>query len=174
MTIKTYVVCGPGRCGGHLLMGLILATGAKAVRTHNMEYTTGDDATTAWIKVDRVDIFDAVCSNVIANRTGQTTNYDRKEIRPFYVGQSEFQRLYQNHLDHRENYQSARNFARTDLFWYEDFAQNWNVVWRRLEITPDPKLLEDPEIQRVINVPSPYNYRNIISNYQELRQFVVY
>jgi len=173
-SIDTYVVCGPGRCGGNLLIALIEAAGKKAVRTHEMDYTTGNDLSTGWIKVDRVDIFGAVCSNIIANRTGQTTYYARKKILPFYVDRDEFKWFYKMHLAYRENYWEHRKFARIDHFWFEEFAHNFDVVWNRLGLQPDPVLLEDPKIKSITDSCAPYNYRDIIANHEELRNHIIY
>ena len=171
--IVEYVICGPGRCGGHLLMGLIQSAGVKVTRTHDINYTNGNDSATVWIKVDRVEIFDAVCSNIIANRTSQTTHYDRCQITPFYAGKNEFISLYQRHIDYKRPYETARNFAKTEVFWYENFAQNWDSVWNRLGLKCRQQLLDSPEIQRLINVPAPYNYRDVIINYKELKEFII-
>ncbi len=167
-----YVICGPGRCGSHLLMGLIQSAGLPVIRTHDIKYTNGNDANTVWIKVDRVEIFKAVCSNIIANRTSQTTHYDRTEIEPFYVDRSEFLHFYAGHLDYRQPYDTARNFAKTEVFFYESFARNWQSVWKRLKISPNPELIISDDIRRLINMPAPYNYRNVIINYKELRKFI--
>lgn len=172
--IDSYVVCGPGRCAGNLLMALIRAAGMNTVRTHDMKYTTGNDSRTAWIKVDRIDIFGAVCSNIIANRTGQTTHYNRKTITPFYVDRNEFKWFYKMHLAYREDYWTQRNFASIDHFWFEEFAHNPEVVWQRLKLEPDHALLEDPTIRCYTEVPAPYNYRDIIVNHEELRSHVVF
>lgn len=173
-SIIEYVICGPGRCGGHLVLGLLKSAGVQAVRTHDINYTNGKDQNTVWIKVDRREIFDAVCSNVIANRTSQTTHYDRTSIAPFYVGKEEFQFLYQAHLEHRKDYQKHRNFFRYDRIWYEDFAQNHSMIWDLFDLVPDTTLMEKLEIQHLINTPAPYNYRELIINYKELREFIIY
>lgn len=174
MEIKEYVVCGPGRCGGHLMLGLLLAAGVNAVRTHDRYYTNGDDAHTVWVDLDRIEIFDAVCSNIIANRTGQTTHYDRTELPRFYVGIDEFRLLYQQHLDYRQDQIDRSRFARHDHFWYEHFAMNWQVVWGRLGLTPDPELLKTDHIRSLIEQPAPYNYRDIIINHRDLREYIIY
>jgi hypothetical protein len=155
-------------------MGLIQSADVPVRRIHDINYTNGNDPGTVWIKVDRVEIFDAVCSNIIANRTSQTTHYDRPVIDPFYVGKNEFMSLYQKHLDHRQSYETERIFARTEDFWYEEFMQNWHCVWDRLGLTCKQELLDSPGIQRLINLPAPYNYRDVIINYKELRALIIY
>lgn len=153
-------------------MGLIQSAEVPAIRIHDINYTNGKDSNTVWIKVDRVGIFDAVCSNIIANRTSQTTHYDLSEIDPFYVAKNEFVSLYRKHLDHRQSYETKRNFARIETFWYEEFVNNWQSVWDRLELTFKQELLDSPGIQRLVNLPAPYNYRDIIINYRELKEYL--
>ena len=153
-------------------MGLIQSADVPVRRIHDINYTNGNDPGTVWIKVDRVEIFDAVCSNIIANRTSQTTHYDRCEIEPFYVDKNEFISFYQKHLDHRQSYETKRNFARTETFWYEEFVHNWPSVWDKLKLTLKQELLDSPGIQHMINYPAPYNYKDIIINYKELRELL--
>lgn len=166
-TITKYIICGPTRCAGHLVNELIQSVGMESHRTHDMQFTLGDDINTGLVMIDRVDVFSAVLSTAICHRTGQTTHYDNKYVEPFAVDAGWFERMWQEHLAYRQGYQHHRSWARIDLFWYEEVTSEPWCVLDRL------KLRHLPKVRDIFIEPAPYNYKDIVTNWQELRTMAV-
>jgi hypothetical protein len=155
-----YVISGPARVGGNLLADIIRSCGAKATHTHNPLLEFDDYANVVLIIVNRHDKFAAIMSNCIVWHTGQSVTYNLIKIEPFLVTPETFIQRYVDNMDQKHDL--TRNYKSVNMFWYEDFVNNHEYVCERLNlIQVSPLLLHA--------VPAPYNYKDLIINYQDLK-----
>lgn len=169
-----YIVSGPGRVGGHLVLGAILSAGVRATRTHDPNFSFGCDQDTALILVDRRDRFAAVMSNCIVWHTGQSTSYVNDRIEPFEVDTEQFLYLCQQHFDYYGRHDYSRPFAQVRLLYYCDFCSNIDFIYDALDLAKRIDALSNQdEIDRLMHSPAPYNFRQLVTNWQDLhRKFV--
>ena len=162
---------GPGRVGGHLVLGVIKSAGMIATRTHDPDFTYGDDANTALVLVDRRDRFAAIMSNCLVWHTGQSTSYNDKP-EPFDVDADQFDYLFFQHVRYYERHDFNRAFAVVNTIYYEDFADDAQKILPMLGIQKtheiDPETKE--EVRRLMENPAPYNFKQVILNWQDLQQ----
>jgi len=157
-----YVISGPARVGGNLLADIIRSCGAKATHTHNPLLEFDDYANVVLIIVNRHDKFAAIMSNCIVWHTGQSVTYNLIKIEPFLVTPETFIQRYVDNMDQNQKHDLTRNYKSVNMFWYEDFVNNHEYVCERLNlIQVSPLLLHA--------VPAPYNYKDLIINYQDLK-----
>jgi len=165
--IKNYIVSGGYRVGGHLMLGIIESTGHYAVHTHDTNYIIGtDDTTTALLVIDRRDRFSAIMSNAVVWHTSQSSDYNNVNIEPFTITPGRFKLLYNLHCDLYKRYDYTRPYGIVEHFYYEDFVDNHNHVYDRLNL----KKIKDlyPHWQ-----PAPYNYKTLIQNQSELHELYI-
>jgi hypothetical protein len=160
---ENYLVSGAGRVGGHLILNIIRSAGHNAIHTHDTNYTTGNDVTTALLVIDRRDRFSAIMSNAIVWHTGQSVDYDNINIDPFTIDINRFKLLYNLHCDHYKQYDFTRSYGIVEHFYYEDFVNNHDHVYNRLNLKKFTDLLPNWK-------PAPYNYKTLIQNESELRE----
>jgi hypothetical protein len=158
-----YVVSGPTRVGGNLLTGIIKSCGARVVHTHNPLLEFGNYSKVVLIIVNRRDRFAALMSNCVAWHTGQTTTYNRTKVEPFLVTPEAFIQQYVDNIYQNQKHDLTRNYQSVNMFWYEDFVNNYEHVTKRLKLKMVSPLAPDL-------VPAPYNYKDLIINYQDLRK----
>ena len=157
-----YVISGPTRVGGNLLTNIIKSCGQQAIHTHNPLLEFDDYGKVVLIIVNRRDRFAALMSNCVAWHTGQTTTYNITKVEQFLVTPEAFIRQYVDNIDQNQKHDLTRNYKSVKMFWYEDFVNNHEYVCERLNlIQVSPLLLHA--------VPAPYNYKDLIINYQDLK-----
>ena len=163
---------GPGRVGGHLVLGVLKSAGMIAARTHDPDFTYGDDANTALVLVDRRDRFAAIMSNCLVWHTGQSTHYDVRDIKPFVMDSIDFEYLCREHHTYFQRHDLSRPFALVNTVYYEEFAKDAQKLLLMLgiqqtyEIDPDTQ----EEVGRLMKNPAPYNFKQVILNWQDLQQ----
>lgn len=147
-------------------MGILQACGYLPLYTHDPLCQCKDFSDVNLLMIKRRDIFATVMSNCIAWKTGQTVDYQKKEIDPFEVDSEKFlsqwcaAEMYQSYHD------LSRSYKRVEEFVYEDIIQDYSIVIDRLGL----ELKTDfSEIQNLNNA-APYNYKEVIKNWQELRK----
>lgn len=164
-----YIISAPGRCGGHLLAGIISSTGQTAVhRTHDPGLDLGDDLDTTLILLDRRDRFAAMMSNAIVRHTGQSTDYPITEIKPFELSPGLFRWEYVQHIDYYRKHDLSRLYANVVKFYFEDFVTDPGYVKRILDL-PDTKIKKGSEVWKSMNNPAPYHYEDVITNWMQLK-----
>lgn len=164
-----YIISAPGRCGGHLLEGIIRSTGQTTViRTHDPLLDLGDDLNTTLILLDRRDRFAAMMSNAIVRHTGQSTEYPNAQITPFELSPGLFRWEYVQHIDYYRKHDLSRLYARVVKFYFEDFVSDHGYVKRTLDL-PDLNVKKHSEAWHLMNNPAPYNYQDVIINWNQLK-----
>lgn len=170
-----YIISGPGRCAGHYLLGIIKFCGAQAIRTHDPSYTFNDDLNTTLIMVDRRNRFNAIMSNILVWRTGQSTHYDTINIQTFELDLQEFICMAQAHFNYYKEHDLTRLYAKIETLYHEDFINNPQYILETLKLEFQEELKNNKvihnEIQRLIHTPAPYNYKDIILNNKELEEY---
>jgi len=165
-----YIVSGPGRVGGHLVLGAILSAGVRATRTHDPNFSFGCDQDTALILVDRRDRFAAVMSNCIVWHTGQSTDYPIDQLEPFLVDPEQFLYLCQQHFDYYRRH-DFRPYAQVKMFYYCDVVCDNNLVLDQCGLQKQSgKYSNQDEIDRLMHSPAPYNYKQTVVNWLDLLQ----
>lgn len=164
-----YIVSGPGRVGGHLVLGVLLSAGVTATRTHDPDFSFGCDPNTVLILVDRRDRFAAIMSNCLVWHTGQSTDYERSP-EPFDVDPGQFDYLYYQHVNYYDRHDFNRPFAGVERLYFEDFVTDLDVIYARLHLPQiiEPNARQD-EITRLLHRPAPYKYTETIRNWQILQ-----
>ena len=158
-----YIVSGPGRVGGHLLVSIIQSSGQTAVyHSHDPAWTLGNDPDTTLIVLDRRDRFAAVMSNAIAQHTGQTTEYAHSTVQPFELNPGIFRWGYVKHIDHYRGYDLSRPYAAVHKIYFEDFVNNASYVKTLLNLSHTDSAVRSR--------PAPYHYRDIVTNWEKLRR----
>lgn len=166
-----FIISGPGRCGGHLLEGIIRSTGQTSVhRTHDPALDLGDDLNTTLIVLDRRDRFSAMMSNAIVRHTGQSTDYPNKQIRPFELAPGLFRWEYAQYIDYYRRHDLSRLYAGVVKFYLEDFVSDHGYVKRALNL-PDLAVKKGSDAWKLMNNSAPYHYEDIISNWNQLKTF---
>ena len=170
MNRRRWLVSGPPRTGGHLLLGLIRSAGVLALHTHNPRYRTRNDSMATLIKLRRRNIFAALMSNCLVWHTGQSTDYIQLEVEPFQVSLAEFRTHYAGHLYHHAiDIKEARFNDVVDMY-LEDFQHNHYCALEQLGLTNVGKIF-DQSLTKLIHNKSPYDYRDIVINHHELLQY---
>ena len=165
MNRRRWLVSGPPRTGGHLLLGILQSAGVLSLHTHNPRYRTKNDRLATLIRLRRRDIFSALMSNCLVWHTGQSTCYSNAEVMPFTVSKNDFLMHYAGHVFyHTTNIQQQR-FATVTNLYFEDFVNNNNFALTELGITSAATTTQFTSRK------CPYNYLNTIENHHELRDY---
>lgn len=163
-----YIISGPGRVGGHLLEGIIRSTGAESVqRTHDPGLVL-DDLNTTLLIVDRRDRFAAMMSNAIVRHTDQSTDYPNKNIKPFELSPGLFRWEYVQYVDYYRKHDLSRLYAAVHKIYFEDFVNDHSRIIRLLSL-PAAAKDQSKKIQKLMNNAAPYNYQDIIVNWNQLK-----
>lgn len=163
-----YIISGPGRVGGHLLEGIIRASGATEVyRTHNPELSIGNDLDTTLIVLDRRNRFAAMMSNAIVRRTGQSTEYPNKIIDPFVLEPGMFRWEYAKYIDYYRAHDLSRPYAAVFKMYFEDFVNDHTSVKRILNL-PTVNVEKKSLAWKLLHSAAPYNFTDIITNWPKL------
>lgn len=166
-----YIISGPGRVGGHLLAGIIAASGVplgNIHRTHDPCLDLGDDLKTTLIMLDRRDRFSAMMSNAIVRHTGQSTDYPNKTIDPFELTPGNFRWEFVQYIDYYRKHDLARLYASVHKIYFEDFVTDHSYIKRMLNL-PNIDARKGSEPWRLMNTPAPYNYQDVITNWNKLK-----
>ena len=165
-----YIISGPGRTGGHLMINIIKSTGTDSVHyTHDPELYLNNDAETTLIVLDRRDRFAAVMSNAIVHHTGQSVWYENKNIQPFELSPGVFRWAYVQYIDYYRKHDLARPYAAVYKIYFEDFVNNHNYIKKILNL-PNLPVAPDSKIYKLLNSPAPYNYKDIVVNWEKLQR----
>lgn len=164
-----YIISGPGRVGGHLLAGIIMASGATTVhRTHDPSLDLGDDLKTTLIILDRRDRFSALMSNAIVHHTGQSTDYPNKTPEPFKLEPGLFRWEFVQYMHYYNKHDFSRLYAGVHKFYFEDFVNDPSYVKRVLGL-PTQGVNKKSQAWRMMHNPAPYNFENIVTNWFQLK-----
>lgn len=177
--ISRYLISSPGRSGSHIVAAMIQSADLPIIHTHYPLFPTDDDTKTGLIIVQRRDLFATIMSNIIVNHTGQTTEYTKTDFEPFTVTYEQFATQYNWHRWYYDNHDFSRPWGLIKTLYFEDFINNYNFVLQELNLVKKPKLileLGNPELVEQFNpnftVKAPYNYRQLIINHEECREFL--
>jgi len=162
-----YIVTGSGRVGGHLLTGIILSTGNTAVHTHDPVPNSNSILCIS----NRKNVFDAVMSNLLAWQSNQTFVY-HNDIKPFVASIKDFRILLSQHYDFYKNI-SIQGYKEVHYFYFEDFVNNPNYVYKELDIFPVDDINVSMVAKTFLNAKCPYHYKDKIVNWHELHDFFV-
>jgi len=161
------VISSPSRVGSTLLQQIIASAGftpprASLISTHNPFYLpTG--SCSALILVSRKNLFNAVMSTIVAQRTKEFTYYTNKSTVPFEVDCSpakEFSNQWNWHKYYWKCCTNLDHYRLVEKFYFEDFVDNFDHVYSRLGIQP---VIKNPSV----TAKSPYKYQDWILNYDE-------
>jgi hypothetical protein len=150
--------------GSNLLLAIVQAAGRPAIKTHNPRLELEDYDQWTLILLDRRDRFAALMSTMIMDHTGQYDHYDPichdrwsvecdTKTSAFYIT---YWQLRTNYLLQHD---FSRPYGRVMRMWYENYANNHNLVYKQLELSQS-KPIKYPER-------SPYDYRKMIINWEE-------
>lgn len=169
--IDNYLVSSPGRSGCHLLVALIQSCGKKARHTHDPFFDSdkpgGDPAIkeSAIIFLQRRNLFDAIMSMLVGNRTKQWSVYPNKIIPTFQINcvgeQSEFVHQYNWHKNYIKSVCNLKNYQQIKFLDFEDIINDFDFVFKQLELAPLRKA--------ILPEKAPYSYRDIIENHAECK-----
>jgi hypothetical protein len=175
--VKEFIISGPGRTGGHVLLGIIVAAGFPVIYTHDPLFQRESYNKYGLLICLRRDIFSAVMSNAITHKTGQSTEYKRKTLEPFDVVTSDFEHILDIHLDYQKSHDLTRSYGLVEIFYFEDFVDNYSHVLDRLQIKnlnfnskTTNSLGQDYDCTTWFNNKAPYHYKDIVSNWKELKE----
>lgn len=169
MVIQRYLVSAPGRVGSHLVVACIRSAGWPVLHTHNPFLPTDNDNVTALVLVQRRDLFAAVMSQCITWRTGQSTAYTNTAPAPFAVRKDMFEDLYYRQKYYAASHDLSRAWAKIETVYFEDFIDNYDCIFEKLELKQRPELLSTDVVQRTWTQQAPYNYKHVATNHQECR-----
>lgn len=164
MTPTQYLVSSPSRTGTINMQVMLMATGVKVLASHS-PYIDIDYENTCLIILNRYDRFAAIMSHVMADRTKEYDNYTNQVIEPFRVSCSGKHSYFAHKNRWNKWYEQRHDFslpwARVEKFYFEDFLNNSEYVYNRLELSAVSKF--------VPTVKCPYNARDFVINYDECR-----
>jgi hypothetical protein len=176
-SIKEFIVSGPGRTGGHVLLGIMVAAGYPVIYTHNPLFQRENYSEYGLLICLRRDIFSAVMSNTITHKIGQSTEYPRTTLEPFDVVPSDFEHILDLHLKYQVSHDMTRDYGLVEHFYFEDFVNDHSHVLDRLHIKrfnasskTTNSLGQAHECSRYFNNRAPYHYKDVVSNWEELKQ----
>lgn len=166
------VILTPGRTGSHLILKNLstyfrenwyyeTVTGGRGiVHTHNPHFVPPVNDFIG-IRSRRRDQFSAIMSAILAKRTGEHGYYTGKAVEQFSVAQQEFFNTYHFHKTFFDNIDANRYNKLVDVY-YEDMLADRYYLFGQLGMTvsciyPGEK--------------SPYNYNQLITNVDELREY---
>ena len=165
--IQRYVVSAMPRSGSHMVADLIKSAGYPTLHTHNPFLETDDDSITALIITGRRDLFSAIMSNCIAWHTNQYTDYENTNIDAFVVTRSQLKLHYRKLRWYKASHDATRQYGLVRTIYYEDFVNTPDYIFETLNITQQPDLAN----KNFVTTPAPYNYKNIVSNHAECREW---
>lgn len=197
MNRQVYLIYSPGRTGSHIILESIAGIGTSpgglchaqcywypnnptpwnqyhsdknmAIQTHNLAHAVNDlqllPQNTVLILSKRKDKFAQIMSTLTAEITQEWNgkDYSDKPARPQSVTKEKFKNLHRvyhswpGHIDHLAEYQKVVSI------YYEDLVEQGPIhIARSLDV--------DCDLDRLghVNRPSPYSYKDWISNWREL------
>jgi hypothetical protein len=164
-----YIISGPGRVGGHLVEGIIRASGIESVcRTHDPLLSLDDDLNTTLLILDRRDRFAAMMSNSIVRETDQTTEYPNKDITPFKLNAGMFRWEYVQYIDYYRKHDLSRVYAAVHKIYLEDFVNDHNRIRQLLNLS-DIRVEKGTLAWKMMHNAAPYNYKDVITNWSQLQ-----
>ena len=168
MNNTRWLISGPPRTGGHLLLGIIQSAGVLCLHTHNPRYKTKNDSLATLIRLRRKNIFAALMSNCLVWHTGQSNNYSCVDIQPFEVTKNEFLKHYEGHICYHATAIKESRFLRVQDIYFEDFLHDHNWVYKLLNLSHDHLTTQNSKITQLLTNKCPYHYSNLILNHLEL------
>lgn len=174
--VKEFIISGPGRTGGHVLLGVLVAAGYPVIYTHNPLFERDQYHNHGLLISLRRDIFAATISNAITHKTGQSTEYKKTTLESLDIDVSDFEHILDLHLRYQAAHDLSRAYGLVEIFYFEDFVNNYHHVLDRLEIdhiTPGSKttnsLGQAYESAQFLNNRAPYHYQDVVRNWKKLR-----
>jgi hypothetical protein len=175
--IKEFIVSGPGRTGGHVLAGILVAAGYPVIYTHDPLFERDQYNSYGLLICLRRDIFAAVLSNAITHKTGQSTEYKDQTIEPFSINPGEFKWMIDYYLQYQYQHDLSREYGLVEIFYFEDFVNDHFHVSKRLNIknarrfsrTTTNSLGQQYEFRKLLTNKAPYHYTDIVINWKELK-----
>lgn len=156
------------RVGSHYVMSVINASGRPAVKTHNHRLELDDYSKWTLIMLDRRDSFAAMMSQIITNHTKQFDSYpvicqDTVVVDCAAEG-CELWYTYRTNRDYLAGHDFTRPYAKVLRMWFEDVIGRPHWICKRLNI----------QLSKTVaySTKSPYNYRSMISNWEECRRCI--
>ena len=187
-----YLVAGPGRTGSiwlseiikyqlgtsqvyHLHTGLPLLTAmlndsAAVVHTHDKFFIQNNGIppeSVTLILSRRRNSFEWILSHYIAQHTREYGNYSSKEVTPIELNLRLF-KLKFLFRDYWYKGHATLPYASISTVYYEDMVSATSYVSLLQNVIPSP--IEYPAVDFSYGK-SPYNYKNIISNWEELHEW---
>lgn len=161
-----YLVSSPTRVGSHLLVAIIKAAKRSAVKTHDPQLELDDYSQWTLILLNRRDRFAALMSSMIWEHTRQSACYtpickDRWSVECDNKRSQFYMKYWYLRETHEQQHDFSRLYGRVLHMWYEDFVTDPGWVYRELGLTQQMPI-EYPER-------SPYDYREMITNWEECR-----
>jgi len=157
-----YLISSPTRVGSHYLIALVGAAGVSTEKTHNPKLEV-DYVNTFLVTVSRRNKFWAILSASIGRVTHQYNNYELADVEPFAISQEVFRQEFLFNIYYQQQHDFSQPWAGIEHFYFEDFLNHHDHVFNRLNLIPVNK----------IDLPkkSPFNYRKIITNIEECREY---
>lgn len=164
MTVRRYLISSPPRSGGNLVQAILHSCHVPVVHTHDPRCELDCYKSTALIILRRRDVFAAAMSNCLVWATGQSTEYPISRFDPVEISKTDFLAQVAVQVTYRDSHDFARSYGAVYDFDFEDFVNAHDVITSRLGLKQDPTLLD----LKQLNNPAPYNFRQIVKNYQDL------
>jgi hypothetical protein len=175
--IKEFIISGPGRTGGHILLGALVAAGYPVIYTHDPLFERDQYHDLGLIISLRRDLFAATISNAITCRTGQSTDYTIKILDPFDIDIGDYKHVLDIHLKYQARHDLSRGYGLVETFYFEDFVNDYSHIYDRLGIhnfvatdKTTNSLGQDYESEKYFTNKAPYHYKDVVSNWKELKQ----
>ena len=160
-----YLISSPTRVGSHYCIAIIGSAGVSTEKTHNPKLVV-DYENTCLVVVNRRNRFRAVLSASIGRVTNQYHNYVLTNVEPFAIEQEIFKQEYIFNRYYMQQINTALPWARIELMYFEDFFNNFNYVYQRLDLTQKTPI--------ELSEKSPFNYRKIVTNIDECREYFLH
>ena len=164
-----YLVTSAGRSGSIFLSKLIgcCVDWHQVTHTHDLVLPT-INKNSVLVICDRRDLLASILSMCIAKRTNEYVEYSGKTIEPFDIDcagpNSEFAYQFSWHRWYQHSCttsKTAKLYKNIEVFYFEDFINNHQMVFDRLNIVPVRKIQETQK--------SPHNIKTLIKNYNQCK-----
>ena len=155
---KNFVIFSPGRTGGSLISNnLTDYFNASVNYIHTMRSFDMSDCTCILSK--RRSVTEAVFSQLIVDKSKETSEYSDKKIDWFHADIDQFKSLY-NHYNNYYDRIDLRPYRSIMTIWFEDLIADPYYLFSNFNIVEKTNYYE--------RLNSPYDYKKIIRNYSDL------
>jgi hypothetical protein len=171
---RSFIIYGPPRTGATLVRYNIekflkFFSGApkhthNVIQTHDPKFRAPHEDCTCLI-THRHNVFDSICSQLVAQKTNEYTEYSDKSIEPFTVDVADFIKFHNSFETFYDQIDRTQYKKIIDI-WYEDLVNDPYYLFEQFNIVEKTNYNEGEGSTK-----SPYNYYNLIINIDELRDF---